>query len=67
MEQFRFHVNCIHFRRVVFVHVGLAQLCTGHGVSFYICSAVEVGWLAQNYRHSSASVRLRVSLVNSKR
>jgi len=23
---FRFHVNCIYFRRAVFVHVGLAQL-----------------------------------------
>jgi len=22
VEPFRFHVNCIHFRRVVFVHVG---------------------------------------------
>ena len=56
VEQFRFHVNCIHFRRVVFVHVGLAQLCTGHGVSFYICSAVEVAWLAQNIRQSKTRV-----------
>ena len=31
---FRFHVNCIHFRRAVFVHVRLAQLCTGNDVSF---------------------------------
>ena len=23
---FHFHANCIHFRRAVFVHVGLAQL-----------------------------------------
>jgi len=23
---FRFDVNCVHFRRAVFVHVGLAQL-----------------------------------------
>jgi len=23
---FRFHVNCIHFRRAVFFHVGLLQL-----------------------------------------
>ena len=34
LEQFRFHVNCIHFRRAVFVHAGLAQLCTGNDVSF---------------------------------
>jgi len=46
LEQFRFHVNCIHFRGAVFVHVRLAQLCTGKGVSFYMCNAVEVAWLA---------------------
>jgi len=25
--------------------VGSAQLCTGKGVSFYMCRAVEVAWL----------------------
>ena len=56
VEPFRFHVNCIHFRGAVFVHVGPEQLCTGNGVSFYMCSAVEVALLAQNIRHSSTSV-----------
>jgi len=51
-----FHVNFIHFRGAVFVHVGQAQLCTGNGVSFYMCRAVEVAWLAQNIRHSSTRV-----------
>ena len=51
-----FHVNYIHFRGAVFVHVGQAKLCTGNGVSFYMCSAVEVAWLAQNIRHSSTRV-----------
>jgi len=37
----------------VFVHVGSAQSCTENGVSLYMCSAVEVAWLAQNIRHSS--------------
>jgi len=55
VEPFRFHVNCIHFRGAVFVHVGWgsAQLCTENGVSFYMCSSVEVAWLAQNIRHSN--------------
>jgi len=48
-----FHVNCIHFRGAVFVHVGQAQLCTGNGFLFCMCSAAEVAWLAQNIRHSS--------------
>jgi len=30
-----------------------AQLRTEDGVSFYMCSAVEVAWLAQNIRHTS--------------
>ena len=60
MEQFRFHVNCIHFRGVVLVHVGSAQLCTENGVSFYLCSVVEVVWLAQNIRHTSTRVRLHL-------
>jgi len=53
-----FHVNYrpIYFRGAVLVHVGQAQLCTGNGVSFYMCSAVEVVWLAQNIRHSSTPV-----------
>jgi len=53
---FRFHVNCIHFRTAVFVRVGSAQLCTGNGVSFCMCSAVEVAWLAQIIRHGSTRV-----------
>jgi len=36
-----------------FVHVSPAQLCTENGVSICMCSAVEVAWLAQNFRHSS--------------
>jgi len=42
--------------KAAFVHVGPAQLCTENGVSFYMCSAVEVAWLAQNFRHSSTRV-----------
>jgi len=37
-----FHVNCIHFREAAFIHQGQAQLFTGNGVSFHMCSAVEV-------------------------
>ena len=40
-------MNCIHFRGAVFVHVGPAEVCTENGVSIYLCSAVEVAWLAQ--------------------
>jgi len=29
-----------------------------NGVSFYMCSAMGVAWLAQNIRHSSTSVSL---------
>ena len=32
--------------KAAFVHVGTVQLCTGNGVSIYMCSAVEVSWLA---------------------
>jgi len=46
-------VNCIHFRGTVLVHIGSAQLCTENGVSFYMCSAMEVAWITQNIRHSS--------------
>ena len=53
---FRFHVNCIHVRGAVFVYVGSAQLFTENGVSFYMCSAVEVAWSAQNIQHSSTRV-----------
>ena len=56
VEPFRFHVNCIRFRGAVLVRVGSAQLCTENGVSFYMCSAVEVAWLAQNIRHISTHV-----------
>jgi len=60
LEQFRFHVNCIHLRRAVFVHVGLVQLCTGNDVSFKMCSAVLVAWLAQNIRQSKTRVWLHL-------
>ena len=56
MGPFRFHVNCIHFLGAVFVHVGSAQLFTENGVSFYMCSAVEVAWLTLNIRHSNTRV-----------
>jgi len=39
-----------------FLRVGSAQLCAGNGFSFYMCSAVEVAWLAQNIRDSSTRV-----------
>jgi len=71
LETFRFHVNCVHFRGAFFVHVGPAQLCTQNSVSFYMCSAVEVAWLAHNIRHGSTRVwlhlqwRLGMSLVNN--
>jgi len=32
--------------KAVFVHVRPAQLCTENGISIYMCSAVEVAWLA---------------------
>jgi len=51
LEPFRFHVNCIHFRAALFIHVGVAQLCMEIGVLLYMCSAVEVAWLAKNIRH----------------
>jgi len=53
---FCFHVNCIHCRGAVFVHVVSAQFCTEDGVSFYMCSALQVAWLALNIRHSSTRV-----------
>jgi len=42
--------------KAAFVHVRPAQLCTENGISIYMCSAVEVAWLAQSFRHSSARV-----------
>ena len=42
--------------KAAFVHVRPAQLCTENGISIYMCSAVEVAWLAQNFRHSSRRV-----------
>ena len=32
--------------KAAFVHVRPAQLCTENGISIYMCSAVEVAWLA---------------------
>jgi len=49
LETFRFHVNCIHFRGAVFVHVRSAQLCAENGVSFHMCSAVGVAWVSTEY------------------
>jgi len=42
--------------KAAFVHVKPAQLCTENGVSIYTWSAVEVAWLAQNFRHGSRRV-----------
>jgi len=42
--------------KVAFVHVRPAQLCSENRISIYMCSAVEVAWLAQNFRHSSTRV-----------
>ena len=42
--------------KAAFAHVSLAQLCTENGISIYMCSAVEVTWLAHNFRHSSTRV-----------
>jgi len=32
--------------KAAFVHVKPAQLCTENGISIYMCSAMEVAWLA---------------------
>jgi len=42
--------------KAAFVHVRPAELCTESGISIYICRAVEVAWLAQNFRQSSRRV-----------
>ena len=42
--------------KAAFVHVKPAQLCTENGISIYMCNAVEVAWLAQNFRQSSTRV-----------
>ena len=42
--------------KAAFVHVRLEQLCMENRISIYMCSAVEVAWLAQNFRHSSTRV-----------
>jgi len=42
--------------KAAFLQVGSAELCTENGISIYMCSAVEVAWLAQNFRHSSTRV-----------
>jgi len=36
-----------------FLHVRPAQVCTKNGISIYMCSAMEVAWLAQNFRPNS--------------
>jgi len=35
---------------------GYQQSTTENGVSFYMCSAVEVAWIAQNIWHSCKRV-----------
>jgi len=35
---------------------GVGAMVYGNGVSLYMCSAVEVAWLAQNIRQSSIRV-----------
>jgi len=42
--------------KAAFVHVRTAKLCTENGISIYMCSAVEIAWLAQNFRHSRTCV-----------
>jgi len=42
--------------KAAFVHVRPAQLCTENGVSIYTCSAMEVAWIAHNFRRSSTRV-----------
>jgi len=42
--------------KAAFVHTRPAQLCTENGVSICMYSAMEVAWLAHNFRHSSARV-----------
>jgi len=56
LETFHFNVNCIHFHGTVFVHVGSAQLRTENGISFYMCSAVDVAWLTQNIPQSNTRI-----------
>jgi len=46
--------------KAAFVHVRPAELWTENGVSIYMCSAVEVIWLAQNFWHSSTCVWLHL-------
>jgi len=41
---------------VAFFHVGPVQLCTENCVSIFMSSAVQVAWLAHNFRHSSTRV-----------
>jgi len=42
--------------KAAFVHVTPAQSCTENGISIYMCGAVEVAWLAHDFRHSSTRV-----------
>jgi len=42
--------------KAAFVHVTPVQLWTENGISIYVCSAVEVAWVAYNFRHSSTRV-----------
>ena len=42
--------------KATFVHVRSAQLCTENGISIFMCSAVEVAWLAEDFRPNSIRV-----------
>jgi len=56
LELFRFHVNCIHFRVALFVHVGSAQLLYGKWcfvLHVQRCGSCRV---STNIRHSSTPV-----------
>jgi len=46
--------------KAAFVHVRPPQVYTENGVSIYMCSAVGVAWLAQNFQHSSTCVLLNL-------
>jgi len=53
-------LSCELFKlsEAAFVHVGTVQLWTENGVSIWMCSAMEVAWLAQNIWHTSTRVWL---------
>ena len=46
--------------KAAFVHVRPAWVYTENDDSIYMCSAVEVAWLAQNFQYSSTCVWLNL-------